>query len=121
MRKLAGFILLMGGLLLPAVQASAQTQFDGTYAGVSMTLNTSAGITRACGQYPAPSSMTIARGVGQMQWGSTGMMTGNVTPQGMIMLRNDFGATLSGQVDGRGAIRAIVGANCKYDAVWQKR
>ena len=100
--------------------AAAQTQFDGTYAGVSMTLSPGPG-TRSCGQYNGAPTLTISGGRGQANWGTTGMLTGTVSPQGAVMLRNDFGATLSAQIDARGTVRGTIGANCRYDAVWQKR
>jgi hypothetical protein len=102
------------------------TGFDGTYAGVSRTLEGVMGRTMRGDQtrFCPPSgsgapSLTIANGNARTRWGSPA--EGSVTPQGVLVMRNQNGLRFDGQIDGKGAATGRWTGSCSYQVVWQKK
>ena len=111
-----------------AAQAPAPTTtaFDGTYVGVSQTLEgTMLGETRGTRNCPPngqPAPLTIAGGVPRYN-GSTlraAIWEGSVNAQGVLVLRAPYGARIDAQIDGRGTVTGRVTSGCSYHIVWQK-
>jgi hypothetical protein len=123
-----------------AAQAPAPTTaaFDGTYVGVSRTLEGyqpdpagyhggaaggQAGVAaRNCTPNGQPGLLTIAGGVPQYN-GSTLYQTtweGSVNAQGVLVMHAP-GGRLEAQIDGRGTVTGrLTGGPCSYHMVWQK-
>jgi hypothetical protein len=126
--------------------ASTTTAFDGTYAGVSRTLEgyqadpvtgrdsqTRADRDGVAGGplpkgpklHPERSAglLTIAGGVPRYN-GSTLYQTtweGSVNAQGVLVMHAPRGGQLEAQIDGRGTVTGrITGGGCSYHMVWQK-
>jgi hypothetical protein len=125
-------ILLTIAASAVALPAAAQTPvptttaFDGTYLGVSRTLEGAMGRTMTGGQmrFCPPSgngapSLTIANGNATTKWGSPA--EGSVTPQGVLVMRNQSGLRFDGQIDGKGTATGRWTGNCSYQVVWQKK
>jgi hypothetical protein len=111
-----------------AAQAPAPTTtgFDGTYAGVSRTLEgTMLNQSTRCPPLAQPGPLTIVGGVAQTALGNTsyvggGTAEGSVTPQGVLVLRTPFGERIDAQIDGRGTVTGRYTSACNYQMVWQK-
>lgn len=127
-RTLAVFVI---GIGVPvAAWAQATTQFDGTYVGVSATMFglTAESDVRAMGLAQkwcpkfTPRPLRVQNGVARTPWrqGTDGLQ-GDVTPQGVIVMRDGYGTRIDGQIDAAGVIRARGGAACQYTLIWQKR
>src|SRR5437764_14715561 len=84
-------------LALPIAAAAQGTNaFDGTYRGVSLTVDKNGGAVARC---PAPSSptppmLTIANGMAR-----AGGLEGGVTPQGTLRLKREKAYVLDGQIE----------------------
>ena len=105
-----------------AAQAPAiTTAFDGTYTGVSRTLEStmSGHSTRQCPPNSRPAPLTITNGNARTAWGGTA--EGSVNPQGAFALHAPNGALIEGQIDARGAATARLTSACSYQVVWQKK
>ena len=132
-----------------AAQAPAPTTtaFDGTYVGVSRTLEgyqpdptayhssqTPAGREGVAGELREktqqhctpngqPGLLTIAGGVPRYN-GSTLYQTtweGSMNAQGVLVMHALLGGRLEAQIDGRGTVTGrIIGGPCSYHMVWQK-
>jgi hypothetical protein len=131
-----------------AAQAPAPTTtaFDGTYVGVSRTLEgyqpdpagyrnsqTLADIegvagdlllrARNCTPNGQPGPLTIAGGVPRYN-GSTLYQTtweGSVNAQGVLVMHAPLGGRLEAQINGRGTVTGrLTGGNCSFHMVWQK-
>jgi hypothetical protein len=108
----------------------AQTSaLDGTYSGVEMTLtdmttNTTPNIhaSHGCPQFPHPGALFIKQGQAHTLWGKdpTGMR-GAVSPQGRIIMRDNYDSRIEGIIDISGKVTAKGGWVCQYNFVWQKR
>jgi hypothetical protein len=110
-----------------AAQAPAPTTtaFDGTYTGVSRTLegimerSMVGGQTHYClpngGGAPA---LTIVNGNVRTRWG--GPAEGSVNAQGVRIVRNQKGNRFDGQIDDKGNITGRWTGSCSYHMVWQK-
>jgi hypothetical protein len=110
-----------------AAQAPAPTTtaFDGTYAGVSRTLEgNSYGDTRTRGCVPngPPGPLTIAGGMPQYNGSALRQATfeGSVNAQGVLVMHTPTGERLDAQIDGRGTITGRFTGGCSYRMVWQK-
>ena len=111
-----------------AAQAPARTTtaFDGTYAGVSRTLEgTMLNQTTRCPPLAQPGPLTIVGGVARTALGNTsyvggGTAEGSVTPQGVLVLRTPFGERIDARIDGRGTVTGRYTSACNYQMVWQK-
>jgi hypothetical protein len=119
-------VLLAIGLSAAALPLAAQTPapttaFDGTYAGVSRTLETTmrGGATRSCPLNGQPAPVTISNGAARTLWGGTA--DGSVNSQGVLVMRAPNGARIDGQIDGKGTITGRITSACSYQVVWQKK
>ena len=101
--------------------ASTTTAFDGTYTGVSRTLeSTMAGhSTRQCPPNGRPGPLTIAGGIARTAWGGTA--EGSVNAQGGLVLHAPNGARIDAQIDGQGKVTGRLTSACSYQVVWQKK
>jgi hypothetical protein len=111
-------------LVMPAAAqtpAPTTTAFDGTYAGVSRTLEGTTGFpTGKCssqGGAGAP-SITIANGIARSAWGAPA--EGTVSPQGVLLMRTTTGVRFDGQIDGKGTVTGRWNGACSHQVVWQK-
>jgi hypothetical protein len=112
-----------------AAQAPAPTTtaFDGTYAGVSRTLEgTMLNQSTRCPPLAQPAPLTIVGGVARTALGNTsyvggGTAEGSVNAQGVIVLRTPHGEQLDAQIDGRGTVTGRYTSACNYQMVWQKQ
>ena len=126
-----------------AAQAPAPTTtaFDGTYVGVSRTVEGFAvsppgagptGTRASAGGNPAndgfgctlngqPGPLTIANGVARYS-DRANWPEGSVNAQGVLVMRRPDGRTLDAHIDGRGTMTGrITGPwSCSYHMVWQK-
>jgi hypothetical protein len=106
--------------------APTTTAFDGTYVGVSRTLEGNMSATsstpRGCVPNGPPGPLTIAGGVPRYN-GSTlrrGTFEGSVNGQGVLVMHTPLGERLEAQIDGRGTVRGRFTGSCSYQMVWQK-
>jgi hypothetical protein len=121
-------IALSAAALPVAAQAPAPTAtaFDGTYTGVSRTLEgTMAGPgtrTRSCPPSGGVAPLTIVNGIARTK--ALGTAEGSVSPQGVVVMKAlaGFGAgsRFEGQIDGHGTLTGRFTASCSYQVVWQK-
>ena len=130
-----------------AQSAALTTAFDGTYVGVSRTLEgyqadpaiyresqtpadregAAAGDllskARHCTPNGQPGLLTIGGGVPRYN-GSTLYQTtweGSVNAQGVLVMHAPLGGRLEAQIDGRGTVTGrLTGGNCSFHMVWQK-
>ena len=97
------------------------TAFDGIYAGISREVSKSPSAPRAkCPPSGALAPLTIKNGVivasGPAEW------EGTVSPQGVLIMRNERSVRVDGQIDLQGTIRAqYAGTGCVTNFVWQKQ
>src|SRR5208337_3986619 len=108
-------------LPIPAGAQGTTTAFDGTYAGVSRTLEgTMTGHTsRSCPPSGAAAPLTIVNGVARTAW--LGTAEGSVSPQGALVMRAPNGARFDGQIDAKGTVTGRFTSACSYQMVWQKK
>jgi hypothetical protein len=101
--------------------APATTAFDGSYVGVSRTLEgTMLGqSTRSCPPSGGAAPLTIANGTARTEW--VGTAEGSVNPQGVIFMRSPNGARFEGQINGQGTVTGRFSSACSYQMVWQKK
>jgi hypothetical protein len=123
------FTIATCGLATPvAAQAPAPTTtaFDGTYAGVSRTLegtmdprNTRH---RGCVRDGQPGPLAIAGGVPQYNGSTLRQATfeGSVNAQGVLVLHTPHGERIDAQIDGRGTVTGRFNGVCSYKMVWQR-
>ena len=99
--------------------APATTVFDGTYTGVSKTIEGvwGGGDDRGCAKNPRPGPLTIVNGTAT--W--AGDVEGSVTPQGVLVMSNPSGARFDGRIDGQGTLTGWFTAGCTYRLIWQKK
>jgi hypothetical protein len=97
------------------------TAFDGIYAGISREVSKSPSAPRAkCPPSGALAPLTIKNGVivasGPAEW------EGTVSPQGVLIMRNERSVRVDGQIDPQGTIRAqYAGTGCITNFAWQKQ
>jgi hypothetical protein len=120
-------ILLMIATCALAMPAAAQapapttTAFDGTYAGISREVSKSPSAPRAkCPPSGALAPLTIKNGIilssGPAAW------EGTVSPNGVLILRNERSLRVDGQIDAQGTIQAqYAGTGCITTFVWRKQ
>jgi hypothetical protein len=111
-------------ILASSVSAVAQgttTAFDGTYAGMSRTLEStmSAQTTRSFPPSGWAAQLTIVNGIARTAW--LGTAEGSVSPQGVLVMRAPNGARFEGQIDGQGIVKGRFTSACSYEMVWQKK
>jgi hypothetical protein len=101
------------------------TAFDGTYIGVSRTLEgTMLGYsTRQCPPSGRVAPLTIVNGTARTK--ALGTAEGSVNPQGVLVMRAlagfAAGSRFEGQIDGQGTVTGRFTASCSYKVVWQKK
>jgi hypothetical protein len=97
------------------------TAFDGTYVGVSRTLESTmgGGRTRYCEAVQGVAPLTIVNGVARTKWAGTAQ--GSVNAQGALVMRAPNGAQFEGQIDAQGTVKGRFTSGCSYQMVWQKR
>ena len=106
---------------LAAQTLAPTTAFDGTYAGISREVSKNPSAPRAkCPPSGALAPLTIKNGVvvasGSAAW------EGTVSPQGVLLMRNDRSVRVDGQIDPQGTITAqYSGTGCMTKFVWQKK
>jgi len=123
-------ILLTIAAFALALPATAQapvpttTAFDGTYLGVSRTLEDTlgaTGATRYCiprnGGGP-PGTLKIVNGIALRD---DDRAAGSVSPQGVLAMRTAGGNLIDGQIDGHGTITARLTSYCSWRLIWQKQ
>ena len=107
-----------------AAQAPAPTTtaFDGTYVGVSRTMESpmSPSAARACEANGVPDPLEIAGGVVRWHPAHTGAAEGSVNAQGALVMHTPFGNRLDAQIDGHGTVTGRYTGFCGYHMVWQK-
>src|SRR5436309_1890510 len=93
------FAIAAASLAMPtfAQTPASTTAFDGTYAGVSRTLEGTmrGGATRSCPPNGRPAPLTIVNGIARTPWDGTA--EGPVTPQGVVVMRAPHGQQFDGQ------------------------
>ena len=110
-----------------AAQAPAPTTtaFDGTYIGVSRTLEGTMTnySTRSCPPSGRVAPLTIVNGIARTK--ALGTAEGSVSPQGVLMMRalSGFaaGSRFEGQIDSQGTVTGRFNGSCSYRVVWQKK
>ena len=141
-------ILVTIAACMSAIPVAAQaptlttTAFDGTYVGVSRTVEGFVGSpshagptgTRSsaggnpendgfgCMPNGQPGPLTIANGVARYS-GRVNWPEGSVNAQGVLVMRRPDGGTLDAQIDGRGTMTGRMTGGpwgCWYHMVWQK-
>jgi hypothetical protein len=100
--------------------APTTTAFDGTYAGISRDVSKSPSAPRAkCPPSGALAPLTIKNGVVVSR---PAAWEGTVSPQGVLIMRNERSVRVDGQIDPQGTIRAqYSGTGCITSFVWQKK
>jgi hypothetical protein len=104
-------------------QGQTTTAFDGTYRGVSRTIEQGAsgsGRTVGCAPNGVPATLIIANGTAR-NTATQNPMQGSVTPQGALMMRTQRGDVFQGQIDSRGTVTGRLNAGCAYQYVWQRQ
>jgi hypothetical protein len=118
--------------------APTTTAFDGTYAGVSRTVE---GYQADPAAYPnsqilqstmylhetqhcvpngQPGLLTIAGGVARYSTCRAGTWEGSVNAQGVLVIPGPNGERIDAQIDGRGTVTGRFTGDCSYQLVWQK-
>jgi hypothetical protein len=102
--------------------ATTTTAFDGTYVGVSRTLESTmeGRNTRGCLPSGQPGPLTIASGVARYPTFRVGTWEGSVNAQGMLVIHGQSGERIDAQIDGRGTVTGRSTGGCSYQMVWQK-
>ena len=104
---------------------SATTAFDGTYAGVSRTLEDTMTnySTRSCPPSGRVAPLTIVNGIARTK--ALGTAEGSVSPQGVLVMRTlagyAAGMRFEGQIDDHGTVTGRFSSSCSYQVVWQKK
>jgi opacity protein-like surface antigen len=133
MLKGTGWLSLAGlfALLAAAAAADAQTPpsssagaaFDGTYVGVSRTVEGAmlgddhSNRRQVCTNTGQPGPLTVAGGV--VRWPGA-KAEGSVNAQGVLVMRGPEGWRFDGQIDRRGMVTGRLTSFCSYHVVWQK-
>jgi len=113
--------IVASAVALPATAqapAPTTTAFDGTYLGVSNTLegdiDTGRTWARYCPQFSRPPTLSIVNGIAR-----TGPYEGSVDAQGVLVMRS-FWSHFDGRIDSQGTVRGRSTSGCSYQFVWQK-
>ena len=101
-------------------QAQGVANFDGNYAGVSLTAS---GSGHSCApRSPVPGPLTISASNAKTAQGEA-TFQGTVSAQGGLSLHSALGTLMTGKVDASGSATAGVtlGQGCTYSFTWKKR
>jgi hypothetical protein len=117
-------LLTIAGFLLTApvtAQAAGHTSaFDGTYAGVSMDVSKTNRESTHCPQGGTPQPLTITHGVVKPSSGKG--WTGTVSPQGSLVIRNQYAMHVHAQIDPQGTVTGEYhGPQCVVKYMWRKQ
>jgi hypothetical protein len=119
-------VLLMLAAFTLAIPAAAQvpvprtTAFDGKYIGVSGDVSKAGSTERQCPRGGAPKPLTIRDGVIKPPTGKG--WTGTVSPQGAVVIRNQYSMRVDAQIDPQGNVRGQYnGPGCVVTYVWRKQ
>ena len=100
------------------------TAFDGTYVGVSRTLEgTMYAINnhiKGCMPNGQPGPLTIASGAARWLSYRGDTFEGSVNGQGVLVMHDPLAQRIDAQIDGRGAVTGRFTGNCSFHMVWQK-
>jgi hypothetical protein len=117
------FAVAAFALAIPAaaqIPAPPPTAFDGKYIGVSANVAKSRNTQRHCPRGSAPSPLTIKDGVLKPPAGKG--WKGTVSPQGAVVMRNQYSMRVDAQIDPQGTIRGRYnGPACIVTYVWRKQ
>jgi len=111
---------------IPAGAQGTTTAFDGTYSGVSRTLERTMAVPRSgCAPSGGAAPLTIVNGIARTLWGRPAEAEGPVSPQGVLIMRTPDGHRFDGQINnGEGTVTGRFGGRpggCTYQMVWQKK
>jgi hypothetical protein len=117
-------LVTVAGLALAmpvAAQAPAPaTAYDGTYAGVSMDVTKANPEATHCPRGGVPAPLTINNGVVKPASGKG--WTGTVSPDGSLVIQNQYAMHVHAQIDPQGMVTGqYSGPQCIVKYVWQKR
>jgi len=120
-------ILASASAMPAAAQAPAPTTtaFDGTYIGVSRTLEGTMTnySTRGCPPSGRVAPLTIVNGIARTS--GLGTAEGSVSPQGVLVMRTlagyAAGMRFEGRIDDHGTVTGRFTSSCSYQVVWQKK
>jgi hypothetical protein len=127
----ARILLTMAACMLVVTPVAAQapapitTAFDGTYIGVSRTLEGTMTnySTRQCPPSGRVAPLTIVNGIARTA--GLGTAEGSVSPQGVLVMRAlagfAAGSRFEGQIDSQGTVTGRFTGNCSYQVVWQRK
>jgi hypothetical protein len=94
--------------------AMAQAAYNGTYAGVSGTVNNG-----RCEAAQTPGPLTIANGAVSS---ASGFFSGTVDPSGHVVMHTKGSSRYEGNIDASGSLTAGGGPpTCQYMFTWKKR
>jgi hypothetical protein len=117
-RVIRALIILVPLTVTVPALAQNVTAFDGTYAGVSNTVDQFDPTAGRCPPptSPRPGTLTVANGIAK-----TPAAEGTVSAQGVLVLHDPNGAVRRGQIDAQGnATAKFIGTACVYTFVWRK-
>jgi hypothetical protein len=123
MRNLTKAIAVIALLGLPLARAQSATAFDGTYQGVSRTVEATGMMnykTTTCTPNGKPGPLTISNGVARAG-AADNPMEGSVSAQGALVMHLRNGVEFEGRIDGAGRATGRLTGGCSYQLVWQKR
>ena len=123
MRNLTKAIAAIALLGLPLARAQSATAFDGTYQGVSRTVEATGMMnykTTTCTPNGKPGPLTISNGVARAG-AADNPMEGSVSAQGALVMHLRNGVKFEGRIDGAGRATGRLTGGCSYQLVWQKR
>ena len=106
-------------LTAAAAQAQTVAVFDGTYNGVSATVQKFGSMNASCRppDFPVPSTLTVSNGTAR----TAGGLQGTVSPQGALLMRGSDNVLREGQIDAQGnATLKFSGTQCLYTSTWRK-
>jgi hypothetical protein len=121
----AKIILTTVGLALATpiaaqVPGPVTTVFDGHYAGLSAHVSKSGSRHGQCPRMHTPDALTITNGT--IQSAGRDSWTGNVDPQGGVVLRNKLAMRVNAHIDPQGTIRGEYhGPECIVVYAWRKQ
>ena len=99
----------------PGALAQGVAGFDGTYTGISVTVQKFGSI-NCSPRSESPPTLTVSNGAAR-----TPTSHGTVSPQGALLLHRDHGSIMQGQIDAQGnAMAKVVGTDCLFTYVWRK-
>jgi hypothetical protein len=113
--RIALTVSAMALAITSAAPARAASGFDGTYAGVSATVDNGS----HCPTPQTPGPLTIASGAATS---ATGFFTGAADANGHVVLHTKESTRFEGQIDTSGMLKVGGGSpRCTYTMIWKKQ